>query len=154
MGMKGFRSWNASLLIAGRCVFLYMTCHKFFCNKAFSPTFMLATNKKYSLNWWIIVFWIGSWYGESSRADSRTHRAHRSSSGHSRLSRAVLGGGLTIDTLPDNTTHLVVSAPPQALRNCNGLWHYCLCWICFGWRWTLHDLHSEIHSSSLTCRKK
>ncbi|XP_029912870.1 plexin domain-containing protein 1-like [Myripristis murdjan] len=49
----------------------------------------------------------GSWYGESSRADSRTHRAHRSSSGHSRLSRAVLGGGLTIDTLPDNTTHLV-----------------------------------------------
>ncbi|KAM8846039.1 plexin domain-containing protein 1-like isoform 3-T3 [Spinachia spinachia] len=57
---------------------------------------------------------IDDWYsvtseqhGEPSGADSHPHRAQRSSSGHSKISRAVLGGGLTINTLPDNVTRVV-----------------------------------------------
>nr|XP_040047821.1 plexin domain-containing protein 1-like isoform X1 [Gasterosteus aculeatus aculeatus] len=46
-------------------------------------------------------------HGESSGADSHPHRVQRSSSGPSKISRAVLGGGLTIDTLPDNMTRVV-----------------------------------------------
>uniref|UniRef100_A0AAQ6ANC0 Plexin domain containing 1 n=1 Tax=Amphiprion ocellaris TaxID=80972 RepID=A0AAQ6ANC0_AMPOC len=42
--------------------------------------------------------------GESTGGE---HPAHRSSSGHSRTSRAVQGGGLTISTLPDNMTRVV-----------------------------------------------
>lgn len=39
------------------------------------------------------------------------YRVRRSSLG--RTSRAVLGGGLTINTLPNNMTHVVVRASPQ-----------------------------------------
>ncbi|XP_071765409.2 plexin domain-containing protein 1-like isoform X1 [Centroberyx gerrardi] len=56
----------------------------------------------------------GDWYSvdsqhyeESSSAGSRAHRAQRSSVGRGRMSRAAPGGGLTIDTLPDNMTRLV-----------------------------------------------
>uniref|UniRef100_A0A671W1G2 Plexin domain containing 1 n=1 Tax=Sparus aurata TaxID=8175 RepID=A0A671W1G2_SPAAU len=44
---------------------------------------------------------------ESTGGDSHPHRAQRSSSGHARINRAVLGGGLTINTLPDNMTRVV-----------------------------------------------
>ncbi|XP_029013832.1 plexin domain-containing protein 1-like [Betta splendens] len=43
---------------------------------------------------------------ESTGGDSHLHRAQRSSSGHV-ISRAVLGGELTIDILPDNMTRIV-----------------------------------------------
>ncbi|KAM3863944.1 plexin domain-containing protein 1-like [Diretmus argenteus] len=46
-------------------------------------------------------------YEDSSEADSRAYRTQRSTAGHTRINRAVLGGGLTIDTLPDNMTRLV-----------------------------------------------
>ncbi|XP_076000356.1 plexin domain-containing protein 1-like [Genypterus blacodes] len=56
----------------------------------------------------------GDWYSvtsqqyeESTGDDSPANRAQRSSLGHSRISRAVPGGGLTIDTLPDNMTRVV-----------------------------------------------
>ncbi|XP_034566587.1 plexin domain-containing protein 1-like isoform X2 [Notolabrus celidotus] len=44
---------------------------------------------------------------ESTGRDSHPHRAQRSSSGQARVSRAVLGGGLNIDTLPNNMTRVV-----------------------------------------------
>ncbi|XP_035808024.2 plexin domain-containing protein 1-like isoform X1 [Amphiprion ocellaris] len=47
---------------------------------------------------------ISQQHGESTGGE---HPAHRSSSGHSRTSRAVQGGGLTISTLPDNMTRVV-----------------------------------------------
>ncbi|KAM9346579.1 plexin domain-containing protein 1-like [Symphorus nematophorus] len=50
---------------------------------------------------------ISQQHEESAGGDGDPHRAQRSSSGHSRISRAVLGGGLTIDTLPDNMTRVV-----------------------------------------------
>ncbi|XP_023266779.1 plexin domain-containing protein 1-like [Seriola lalandi dorsalis] len=43
----------------------------------------------------------------STEGDSHPHRAQRSSSGHAMMSRAVSGGGLTIDTLPENMTRVV-----------------------------------------------
>uniref|UniRef100_A0A669FCH6 Plexin domain containing 1 n=1 Tax=Oreochromis niloticus TaxID=8128 RepID=A0A669FCH6_ORENI len=39
--------------------------------------------------------------------DSNAYRTLRSSSGHTRVSRAVLGGGLSISTLPNNMTRVV-----------------------------------------------
>ncbi|XP_074512371.1 plexin domain-containing protein 1-like isoform X1 [Sebastes fasciatus] len=54
-----------------------------------------------------------NWYSvsqqheESTGGDSDPHRAQRSSSGQARIRRAVPGGGLTINTLPDNMTHVV-----------------------------------------------
>ncbi|KAK2833130.1 hypothetical protein Q5P01_017019 [Channa striata] len=45
-------------------------------------------------------------HGESTGGDSIPHRAQRSTSGHT-ISRAVLGGGPTIDILPDNMTRVV-----------------------------------------------
>ncbi|XP_026020083.1 plexin domain-containing protein 1-like [Astatotilapia calliptera] len=44
---------------------------------------------------------------ESNGGDSNAYRTLRSSSGHTRVSRAVLGGGLSITTLPDNMTRVV-----------------------------------------------
>uniref|UniRef100_A0A8C2Z7R2 Plexin domain containing 1 n=1 Tax=Cyclopterus lumpus TaxID=8103 RepID=A0A8C2Z7R2_CYCLU len=46
-------------------------------------------------------------HGESTGGDSHPYRVQRSSSGPARISRAVLGGGLTINTLPDNLTRVV-----------------------------------------------
>lgn len=46
-------------------------------------------------------------HGESTGGDGHAHREQRSSSGHARISRAVLGGGITINTLPDNMTHVL-----------------------------------------------
>ncbi|CAG5897350.1 unnamed protein product [Menidia menidia] len=51
-----------------------------------------------------------SWYGvQSRRREELTpgDGAGRSSTDHSRISRAVLGGGVTINTLPDNMTRVV-----------------------------------------------
>ncbi|XP_060883126.1 plexin domain-containing protein 1-like [Labrus mixtus] len=45
--------------------------------------------------------------GELTREDSLPYRPQRSSSGQARISRAVLGGELTIDTLPNNLTRVV-----------------------------------------------
>ncbi|XP_042249512.1 plexin domain-containing protein 1-like isoform X1 [Thunnus albacares] len=50
---------------------------------------------------------ISQQHEESTRDDSHTHRTQRSSSGHARTSRAVQGGELTINTLPDNMTRVV-----------------------------------------------
>lgn len=68
----------------------------------------------YNISPCITVFWIGmrsdvyaQHYEEQSEA-VRT-RDQRSTFGHARVGRATLGGGLTIDTLPHNMTHLVVS---------------------------------------------
>ncbi|KAK9535317.1 hypothetical protein VZT92_007704 [Zoarces viviparus] len=47
-------------------------------------------------------------HGESTGGDSHPYGVQRSSSGHARISRAVLGGGLTINTLPDNNMTPVV----------------------------------------------
>uniref|UniRef100_A0A3Q3QI05 PSI domain-containing protein n=1 Tax=Monopterus albus TaxID=43700 RepID=A0A3Q3QI05_MONAL len=44
---------------------------------------------------------------ESTRGDGHPHKAQRLPSGHGRISRAVLGGGLSIDTLAANMTHVV-----------------------------------------------
>nr|XP_046272519.1 plexin domain-containing protein 1-like isoform X2 [Scatophagus argus] len=44
---------------------------------------------------------------ESTGGDGHPRRVPRSSSGHARVSRAVLGGGVSIDTLPDNMTRVV-----------------------------------------------
>ncbi|XP_026181116.1 plexin domain-containing protein 1-like [Mastacembelus armatus] len=44
---------------------------------------------------------------ESIGGDGLPHRAPRSSPGRARLSRAVLGGGVSIDILPDNMTRIV-----------------------------------------------
>ncbi|XP_010738741.2 plexin domain-containing protein 1 [Larimichthys crocea] len=55
-------------------------------------------------NWYTVI---SQQHEESTGGDSHPHRAQRSSSGHTRISRAVLGGGLTIDTLPDNMTRVV-----------------------------------------------
>uniref|UniRef100_A0A673A4G5 Plexin domain containing 1 n=1 Tax=Sphaeramia orbicularis TaxID=375764 RepID=A0A673A4G5_9TELE len=44
---------------------------------------------------------------ESTRGDSQAHTAQSSSSGHSRINRAVLVGGITVDTWPNNMTHVV-----------------------------------------------
>ncbi|XP_041813459.1 plexin domain-containing protein 1-like isoform X2 [Chelmon rostratus] len=55
-------------------------------------------------NWYSVI---SQQHEESAGGDSHPQRAQRSSSGHARLSRAVLGGGLTIDTLPDNMTRVV-----------------------------------------------
>ncbi|XP_030592046.1 plexin domain-containing protein 1-like [Archocentrus centrarchus] len=43
----------------------------------------------------------------STGADTSAYRTLRSSPGHTRVSRAVLGGGLSINTLPDNRTRVV-----------------------------------------------
>ncbi|XP_072224722.1 plexin domain-containing protein 1-like [Leuresthes tenuis] len=51
-------------------------------------------------------YWYGAvsqQHGESALGD----RAQRSSTGHTRMSRAVLGGGVKINTLPDNMTRVV-----------------------------------------------
>lgn len=73
-----------------------------------------STVKSYAL------FWTDDWYSvvpqhheESNGGDSNAYRTLRSSSGHTRVSRAVLGGGLSITTLPDNMTRVVVSYTPQ-----------------------------------------
>uniref|UniRef100_A0A3Q3N928 Plexin domain containing 1 n=1 Tax=Mastacembelus armatus TaxID=205130 RepID=A0A3Q3N928_9TELE len=57
---------------------------------------------------------IDDWYDvmsqqheESIGGDGLPHRAPRSSPGRARLSRAVLGGGVSIDILPDNMTRIV-----------------------------------------------
>ncbi|XP_070779750.1 plexin domain-containing protein 1-like [Enoplosus armatus] len=50
---------------------------------------------------------ISQQHEESTGGDSHPHRAQKASSGHARISRAVLGGELTIDTLPDNMTRVV-----------------------------------------------
>lgn len=75
---------------------------------------LLSVLTQYSLfltdNWYTVI---SQQHEESTGGDSHPHRAQRSSSGHTRISRAVLGGGLTIDTLPDNMTRVVVSATPQ-----------------------------------------
>ncbi|KAL6103166.1 plxdc1 [Pungitius sinensis] len=55
-------------------------------------------------NWYSLT---SQQHAESSGADSHPHREQRSSSGHSKRSSAALGGGLTIDTLPDNMTRVV-----------------------------------------------
>ncbi|XP_070837304.1 plexin domain-containing protein 1-like [Chaetodon trifascialis] len=55
-------------------------------------------------NWHSVI---SQQHDESAGGDGHPHRAQRSSSGHARGSRAVLGGGLTIDTLPDNMTRVV-----------------------------------------------
>ncbi|XP_033501523.1 plexin domain-containing protein 1-like [Epinephelus lanceolatus] len=44
---------------------------------------------------------------EPTEGDSHPHRAQRLSSGRARFSRVVLGGGLAINTLPDNMTRVV-----------------------------------------------
>lgn len=44
---------------------------------------------------------------ESTRGDSQAHTVQSSSSGHSRINRAVLVGGITVDTWPNNMTHVV-----------------------------------------------
>ncbi|KAL3053418.1 hypothetical protein OYC64_005871 [Pagothenia borchgrevinki] len=54
-------------------------------------------------DWYSVI----SEHRESTGGDNHPHRAQRSSSGHMRISRAVLGGGLTINILPDNTTRVV-----------------------------------------------
>ncbi|XP_036943488.1 plexin domain-containing protein 1-like isoform X1 [Acanthopagrus latus] len=55
-------------------------------------------------NWYSVI---SHQHEESAGGDSHPHRAQRSSSGHARINRAVLGGGLTINTLPDNMTRVV-----------------------------------------------
>lgn len=86
---------------------------------------------------WYSLLWTDDWYSvisehrESTGGDNHPHRAQRSSSGHMRISRAVLGGGLTINILPDNTTRGVVRAEPQCFMTvmvCGidyvfGFWH-------------------------------
>ncbi|KAG7504911.1 hypothetical protein JOB18_019350 [Solea senegalensis] len=44
---------------------------------------------------------------EMTGGEGHPHRAQRSPSGHAMISRGVLGGELTIDTLPDNMTRVV-----------------------------------------------
>lgn len=63
-------------------------------------------------------FWPGNWYSvishqKKSEGDSHSVGSQRMSSDHVRISRAVPGRGLTIITLPDNITRIVVSAAPQ-----------------------------------------
>ncbi|XP_054464009.1 plexin domain-containing protein 1-like isoform X2 [Anoplopoma fimbria] len=55
-------------------------------------------------NWYSVM---SQQHGESTRGDSPLYRVQRSSPGHARISRAVPGGGLTINTLPDNMTRVV-----------------------------------------------
>ncbi|XP_042361448.1 plexin domain-containing protein 1-like [Plectropomus leopardus] len=55
-------------------------------------------------NWYSVT---SQQHEESTGGDSHPHRAQRSSSGHTRISRAVLGGGVAINTLPDNMTRVV-----------------------------------------------
>ncbi|XP_059204288.1 plexin domain-containing protein 1-like isoform X2 [Centropristis striata] len=55
-------------------------------------------------NWYRVI---SQQHKESSGGDSRPLRAQRSSSDRARISRAVPGGGLTINTLPDNMTRVV-----------------------------------------------
>ncbi|KAA8585392.1 plexin domain-containing protein 1 isoform X1 [Etheostoma spectabile] len=50
---------------------------------------------------------ISQQHEDSIGGDSHPRRAQGSSSGPARISRAVLGGGLTINTLPDNMTRVV-----------------------------------------------
>ncbi|KAM9843054.1 plexin domain-containing protein 1-like [Aulostomus maculatus] len=44
---------------------------------------------------------------DSTTGDSHAHTSQKTSSGRARISRAVLGGGVTIETLPDNMTRVV-----------------------------------------------
>uniref|UniRef100_A0A3Q3X937 Uncharacterized protein n=1 Tax=Mola mola TaxID=94237 RepID=A0A3Q3X937_MOLML len=60
------------------------------------------------------LYWTGNWYSgmsqwheEPSRGERHPNRAWVLSSGHARMKRAVLRGGLTIETLPDNMTRVV-----------------------------------------------
>lgn len=79
---------------------------------------------------------ISQQHEESTGGDSHPHRAQRSSSGHARINRAVLGGGLTINTLPDNMTRIVVSAAPQWTVMTYGIYYmfgFWTCSVCFSW---------------------
>ncbi|KAI3359620.1 hypothetical protein L3Q82_014002 [Scortum barcoo] len=55
-------------------------------------------------NWYSVI---SGQHKESTGGDSHPHRALRSSSGHARITRAAPGGGVTINTLPDNMTRVV-----------------------------------------------
>ncbi|XP_068606506.1 plexin domain-containing protein 1-like [Brachionichthys hirsutus] len=60
--------------------------------------------RQHADNWYSVS---SQQHGGSNGGDGPPHTAQRSSSGQARMSRAVLGGGLTIDTLPDNVTRVV-----------------------------------------------
>lgn len=120
--------------------FLEVKMHQLALKKKASAYHQLNILTRYSL------FWTDNWYSVTSQqheeptgGDSRPHRAQRSSSGHTRISRAVLGGGLTINTLPDNMTHVVVRELHHSVSyDRNGLWHLLCFWlltcsICFSW---------------------
>uniref|UniRef100_A0A8P4FYB5 Plexin domain containing 1 n=1 Tax=Dicentrarchus labrax TaxID=13489 RepID=A0A8P4FYB5_DICLA len=68
-------------------------------------------------NWYSVI---SQPHEESTGGGSHPHRAQRSTSGHVRMSRAVLGGGLTIDTLPDNMTHMVEDSGKYYTWRCFG----------------------------------
>ncbi|XP_038560953.1 plexin domain-containing protein 1-like [Micropterus salmoides] len=55
-------------------------------------------------NWYSVI---SQKHEESTGSDSHPQSAQKSSSGHARIGRAILGGELTIDTLPDNMTRVV-----------------------------------------------
>ncbi|KAM7371654.1 hypothetical protein PAMP_008872 [Pampus punctatissimus] len=55
-------------------------------------------------NWYSVI---AQQHEASPRDDDHAHRTWRSSLGRARISRAILGGELTINTLPDNMTRVV-----------------------------------------------
>uniref|UniRef100_A0A673W5J7 Plexin domain containing 1 n=1 Tax=Salmo trutta TaxID=8032 RepID=A0A673W5J7_SALTR len=61
---------------------------------------------------WLTVFWTEMRYHVNGQQHEKpSHRTPREPwLGYARVAREVLGGGLTIDTLPDNMTHLVENA--------------------------------------------
>ncbi|XP_019949858.2 plexin domain-containing protein 1-like isoform X1 [Paralichthys olivaceus] len=63
-----------------------------------------ATDQQQTDDWYSVT---SQHHEESTGGDGHPQRVQRSSSGHAMISRAVLGGGLTIDTLPDNMTRVV-----------------------------------------------
>lgn len=85
----------------------------------FSGLFLLVKRKKKQVNTKLLYWlsWPGTWYSLTSQQDEKQSGGDRrigTSADHARISRAVQGRGLTINTLPDNMTRIAVSGRPQA----------------------------------------
>ncbi|XP_035035813.2 plexin domain-containing protein 1 [Hippoglossus stenolepis] len=68
------------------------------------PQTETATDQQQTDDWYSVT---SQHHEASTGGEVHPHRVQRSSSGQSMISRAVLGGGLSIDTLPDNMTRVV-----------------------------------------------
>ena len=67
---------------------------------------------------------------KQSGGDIHSVRSQETSSGHARVSRAAPGRGLTINTLLDNMTRMVVSSA-------SGFSHVPFEHVCFSWTYKL-----------------